>query len=105
MELRTVGGKLVLGDAFKLTTIGSLIGTAVIFVPFFLLFGLLVWVISATQSEPSFVGYILLLQLIMLPIVLVMQAIMTGAMVTLGLWIYRWRRPIKVVPYEPAAEA
>jgi hypothetical protein len=101
MELRTVGGRLQLGGTFKLVAIGYLIGMGVIFVPFFLLIVLVAALAGATGSADASLGFVLLLQVVMLPIILVMQAAMIGGAVILGLWLYQLRRSIRVVEEGP----
>lgn len=104
MELRTQGGELRLGGAFKLVAIGYFLGAAVIFVPLFLLVAL----ISLAAGAPATVngqeveggGNVLLAVLpmiFMLPVVLAFQSFMFGGLAVLGLWLYQKRRPIRVI--------
>ncbi len=91
MELRTVGGQLKAGAAFRLVTIGYVIGAGVIFGPLFLL----AIVAMSFQRPVMLVGG--LIQLLMLPIILAVQSLLLGGVIVLGLWLYQKRRPILVV--------
>lgn len=103
MELRTKGGLLKPGGAFKLVATGYFLGTGVIFLPLFVL----VTVIFMAAGVPPLVngepvegsGAVLaaFLPLIMLPVILALQAVMFGGLAVLGLWVYNKRRPIRVV--------
>lgn len=103
MELRTTGGQLKLGGAFKLVATGYFLGAGVIFLPLFAL----VTVISLAAGVPPTLngepvegsGAVLvsLLPLILVPVILAVQAVMLGGLAVLGLWLYNKRRPIRVV--------
>jgi hypothetical protein len=103
VELRTKGGLLNPGGAFKLVWTGYFLGAGVIFLPVFAL----VSVISlAAGVPPTWNGQpvegsggilVAILPLIMVPIILAFQAAMFGGLIVLGLWIYHKRRPIRVV--------
>lgn len=103
MELRTRGGLLKPGGAFKLVATGYFLGTGVIFLPLFVL----VTVIFMAAGVPPFVNgepvegsgavFAAFLPLIMLPVILGLQAVMFGGLAVLGLWVYNKRRPIRVV--------
>lgn len=91
MELRTMGGQLKAGAAFRLVATGYIIGASVIFGPLFLLATLTMGV----QRPAMLVGG--LLQLLLLPIVLGIQSLLFGGVIVLGLWLYQKRKPIVVV--------
>ena len=96
MELRTIGGQLKAGAAFRLIAIGYIIGAGVIFGPLFLLATLAMGV----QRPVMLVGG--LIQLLLLPIILAIQSILLGGGVVLGLWLYQKRRPILIVDRDGA---
>ncbi|WGM31127.1 hypothetical protein [Brevundimonas sp. NIBR11] len=103
MELRTTGGQLKPGRAFKLVATGYFLGAGVIFLPLFAL----VTVISLAAGVPPTLngepvggnGAILvsILPLIMVPVILAIQAVMFGGLAVLGLWLYSKRKPIPIV--------
>ena len=103
MELRTTGGQLKPGGAFKLVATGYFLGAGVIFVPLFVL----VTVISLAAGVPPTVNgvpiegsggvFVGILPLIMVPLILALQAVMFGGLAVLGLWLYSKRRAIRVV--------
>jgi hypothetical protein len=102
LELRTQGGKLKLGGAFKLVATGYFLGALAIFLPLFAL----VTVVSLAAGVPPMVNgqevegggvLVAILPMIMLPVVLAFQAVMFGGLVAMGLWLYHKRRPIRVV--------
>ena len=90
MELRTTGGQLKAGDAFRLIATGYIIGAGVIFGPLFLLATLVI----GLQRPLMLVGG--LLQLLLLPIMGI-QSVLFGGVIVLGLWLYQKRKPILVV--------
>lgn len=103
MELRTKGGLLKPGGAFKLVATGYFLGAGVIFLPLFVL----ATVISlAAGVPPTWNGQavegsggvlFVFLPLIMVPVILAFHAVMFGGLIVLGLWIYQKRRPIRVI--------
>lgn len=103
MELLTERGRLKLGGAFKLVAVGYFVGAGAIFLPLFAL----VTVITVASGIPPTVngqqvegaGALLfsLLPLVMLPVVLAIQAVMFGGLVTLGLLLYQKFNPIRIV--------
>ncbi len=103
MELRTEDGQLKPSGAFKLIATGYLVGASAIFVPLFLLINLVLLVTGAPATMNGQVvkggdGLLVgLMQLIMLPIILALQAVMVGGLVVFGLWLYSKRQPIRVV--------
>lgn len=103
MELRTTGGQLKLGGAFKLVATGYFLGAGVIFFP---LFALITVITLAVGVPPTLNGepvegsagiFVAFLPLIMVPVILAIQAVMFGGLAVLGLWLYTKRRPIRVV--------
>lgn len=103
MELRTTGGVLNPGGAFKLVATGYFLGAGAIFVPLFALITVItvaVGVPTTLNGEPvEGSGHMLvaLLPLIILPAILAMQAVMFGGLAVLGLWLYTKRKQIRVV--------
>jgi hypothetical protein len=103
VELRTKDGQLELGGAFKLMATGYFLGAAVIFLPLFALVSVISLAAggpSAVNGQPAEAGGVILfaiLPLIMVPVILAMQAVMLGGLAVLGLWLYRKRKPIRVV--------
>jgi hypothetical protein len=103
VELRTEGGQLKPGGAFKLVATGYFLGAGVIFIPLFALIS----VVSLAAGVPPTVNgqqvegggglLIALLPLILVPVILAIQAVMFGGLAVLGLWLYQKRRPIRIV--------
>lgn len=92
MELRTTGGQLKLGGAFKLVATGYFLGAGVIFLP---LFALINVITLAAGVPPTLNGepvegsggiLVAFLPLIMVPVILAIQAVMFGGLAVLGLW-------------------
>ncbi len=102
MEIETKGdGQVRLGGLFKLVAVGYLLGAGAIFVPLFLLISVIAVAAGApmmVNGQPVEGGGILLalLPVLMLPVILAIQAVMFGMLVTLGLWIYSKVRTIRV---------
>ncbi len=103
MELRTKGGLLKPGGAFKLVATGYFVGAGVIFLPLFVLITLVSLAVGAPamvngQTVEGGAGFLVsVLPLVMVPVILALQAMMFSALAVLGLWIYSRRRPIRVV--------
>lgn len=103
MELRTTGGLLKLGAAFKLVAVGYFLGAAVFFIP---LFALVTVITLAAGVPPTLNGdpvegsggvLVAFIPLIMVPVILAIQAVMLGGVSVAGLWLYSKRRQIRVV--------
>jgi hypothetical protein len=92
MEIKAVDGKLSIGSLFGPVAIGYAIGAGVIFLPMFLLMGLL-FAFSpgfVDQNGQNVSGAAMALpMIIMVPFIVVMQGVMFGGLVLLGLAIYR----------------
>ncbi len=103
MELRTKGGLLKPGGAFKLVATGYFLGAGVIFLPLFVLVTVTFMaagvppLVNGEPVEGSGAVLAAFLPLIMLPVILALQAVMFGGLAVLGLWVYNKRRPIRVV--------
>lgn len=103
MELRTKGGLLKPGGAFKLVATGYFLGAGLIFLPLFALVTMIFIaagvppLVNGEPVEGSGAVLAFFLPLIMLPVVLAMQAVMFGGLAVIGLWLYTKRRPIRVV--------
>ncbi len=92
MEIKSVNGKLSVGSLFGPVAVGYAIGAGVIFLPMFLLMGILF------SFSPGFVdqsgqnvsaAMFVLPMIIMVPFIVVMQGVLMGGLVLLGLAIYR----------------
>lgn len=103
MKLRTTGGQLNLGGAFKLVATGYFLGAGVIFIP---LLALVTVITLAAGVPPTLNGepvegsggiLVAFLPLIMVPVIFAIQAVMFGGLAVLGLWLYTKRKPIRVV--------
>ena len=103
MELRTTGGRLKPGGAFKLVAMGYFLGAGVIVLP---LFALVTMISLASGVPPTLNGepvegsggiVVAILPLMMAPLILAIQAVMLGGLAVLGLWLYGKRKPIRIV--------
>ncbi len=74
----------------RLVFIGTAVGTIVLFLPALLL-GAVILVFSDTPGK----GNLLLFVLMVFPMFLVLQAWAIAYIVRLGLWVYRWFKPIE----------
>lgn len=101
MELRTVGGRLKLDSTFKMVATGYVVGAGVIFLPLIILVTLVSFAAGAPMTVNGEVvergGFLTFLPIVMVPAILAMQALMFGGLVTLGLWLFQMRWPIRVV--------
>ena len=92
MEIKGVDGKLSIGSLFGPVAVGYAVGAGVIFIPLFLLMGLL-FAFSpqvVDQNGQSVSGAAMALpMIIMVPFIVVMQGAMFGGIVLFGLAIYR----------------
>lgn len=91
MEIRAVDGKLSLGSLFGPVAVGYGIGAGVIFMPMFLLMGVMFSFVPVVDQvgQPVNGAIMILPMVVMVPIILVMQGAMFGGLVMLGLAIYR----------------
>lgn len=102
MIIKSVNGQLSSTSFFKPVAIGYVLGAAVFFLPMLLLMALIGVVTVVTGNtggaETGEVNPLphLMLGFVMVPLILVMQSVMFGGMVVLGLSIYRLKRPIQV---------
>lgn len=101
MELRTVGGRLKLDSTFKMVATGYVVGAGVIFLPLIILVTLVNFAAGGPMTVNGEVveggGFLTFLPIVMVPVILAMQALMFGGLVTLGLWLFQMRWPIRVV--------
>jgi len=100
MEIKVVDGNLTLTSLFAPVAVGYAIGAGVIFLPMFLLMTPLMLMSPGMvdQSEQAVSGAIFVFApLIMLPLILIMQSVMFGGLIMLGLAIYRKWGAIRVV--------
>ena len=103
MELRTRDNQLTLGSAFKLLAVAFLVA----FGSLFALILLMLLIIGLATGQMLVNGEIIEGRgavlaamapfLIFAPLLLAIQAVMFGGFLTAGLWLYRLRRPLRVV--------
>ncbi len=102
MILKSVNGQLSSASFFKPVAVGYVLGAAVFFVPVLLLMALTGIVMVATGStggneiDGSNPLPHLMMGFIMVPVILILQSMMFGGLVVLGLTIYRIKQPIQV---------
>ena len=103
MELQTKDGNLTLGSAYRLIVTAWIISWGV-FVGFIMLFLILTAALTGTMmingEMVSGRGTILMDMLPILalfPMIIVLHAFMFGGFLVFGLWVYRLKKPIKVV--------
>ncbi|MEZ6022680.1 MAG: hypothetical protein R3C16_04535 [Hyphomonadaceae bacterium] len=92
MKIKVVDGTVSIGSLFAPVAVGYGIGAGVIFVPMFLLMGVIFALSPGTvdqNGEPVSGVAMALPMIVMLPLVLAMQAVMFGGLSVLGLAIYR----------------
>ncbi len=104
MKLKTKGGRLTLGSAYKLIVWGWVLSWGALFS----LVLLLLIAITLLTGEMNVNGEMvsgrlkvlsaLVPMLMLFPVVVTLHAFMFGGFVTLGLWLYRLKRPIEVIP-------
>lgn len=103
MQVRTIGGKLNPGGAFKLVATGYFLGAGVIFLPLFAIFMVITLALGGAPTlngepvEGSGGILVAFLPLIMAPVILAIQAVMFGGLAVFGLWLYTKWRPIRIV--------
>ena len=102
MKVNVIDGKLQLGSIYKLVVAGWVIGWGVFMVPMILLISVGMFFSDTAQLNGETVSgasaaIVMLPMILLLPIVLVFHAIMFGALIIFGLWLYRKKRPIEVV--------
>ena len=106
MQIKIKDGKIKSSSLFKLTALGYALGAGALFIPLFLLMTLLtIAAISAgmpanVNGAPVTGGLALVagvMPLIILPFALAVQAIIFGALITLGLWLYTRKRTIQII--------
>ncbi|MEM6626696.1 MAG: hypothetical protein AAF719_08340 [Pseudomonadota bacterium] len=110
MKLRTKGGQLTLGSTYKLIVWGWVLSWGA----FFGLILSLLLVITLITGEMAVNGEIVsgrveaLIAMapivVLFPIIITLHAFMFGGFITLGLWLYRFKRPIEVVPERDVTE-
>jgi hypothetical protein len=92
MDIKVVDGKLSIGSLFVPVAAGYAIGAGAIFLPMFLLMGLIIAFSPGVvdQDGQAVSGAAMALpMIIMVPFIVVMQGVMFGGLVLLGLVIYR----------------
>lgn len=102
MKVNVIDGKLQLGSIYKLVVAGWVIGWGVFMIPMVLLISVGIFFSETAQLNGATVSVanpaiVLLPMVLLLPIMLVFHAIMFGALIIFGLWLYRKKRPIEVV--------
>lgn len=107
MEIKGIDGKLSLASLFGPVAVGYGIGAGVIFIPMFLLMGLLsLFVPSGVDQSGQTVSAsaMFLPMIIMVPFILAMQAVMFGGLIMLGLSIYRTWGTLRVTSVRETPE-
>lgn len=90
MDLHATNGDLRLAGVFRLVAIGWLVACGLVFAPFVL--------ITAAASALATGRYMEIVFVIgALVLVVPLQAVLIGSIVTAGLWMYRMRRPIRII--------
>lgn len=108
MELRTIGGHLRPGSAFRPIAIAYFLGAGVFIAPMFVLVTLIQLAVGGPATlngkpiEAGAATLFTLLPLVVLPLVLAGQAVLFGGLIVFGLWLYQRRKPIRVVPQDEA---
>ena len=104
MKLKTKNDRLTLGSAYKLIVWGWVLSWGT-FMGLILLVILLTTLITGEMTVNGEIvsgrGSALVAMapiLIVFPVIITLQAFVFGGFMTLGLWIYRLRRPIEVIP-------
>lgn len=97
MEVKINAGKVSLASISKLVALGYWIGTNIIFVPVFTL--MTVMGAPITVNGQTIVAPTLVLGMVMIvtvPVILALQGVLIGWLVTLGLAVYGMWRPIRI---------
>jgi hypothetical protein len=92
MEIKAIDGKLSLASLFGPIAVGYGIGAGVIFIPMFLVMGLLFSFIptGVDQNGQTVSPAVMVLPMVvMVPFIVAMQSVMIGGIIMLGLAIYR----------------
>ncbi|MEQ1708077.1 MAG: hypothetical protein ABL864_07085 [Terricaulis sp.] len=108
MEIKAVDGKLSLGSLFGPVVVGYGVGAGVIFVPMFVLMSLLFLFSPGVVDQSGQIvsgASVALPMLIMVPFILVMQGVMFGGLVLLGLAIYRKWGTLRVTSVRETPES
>jgi hypothetical protein len=108
MEIKAVDGQLSLASMFGPVAVGYAIGAGVIFVPMFLLMGLLFSFAPAgvdQNGQPFSPAMMVLPMVIMVPFIVAMQGVMMGGLVMLGLAIYRKWGKLRVTAVRETLES
>jgi len=95
MKLQSVDGNLSSGNFFKPVAIGYVIGAGVFFLPMLLLTIPMMILMPGVEGESQSMS-MALSGLIMVPFILILQGVVFGGLVVLGLSIYRLRWPIRI---------
>jgi hypothetical protein len=95
MKLQSVDGNLSSGNFFKPVAIGYVIGMGVFFLPIILMTIPMMILMPGVEGESQSMS-MALSGLIMVPFILILQSVMFGGLVVLGLSIYRLRWPIRI---------
>jgi hypothetical protein len=104
MRLKTKGGQLTLGSAYKLIVWGWLLSWGVLFGVVLLMLITITLLTGEMAVNGEIVSgrvraFIAMAPIVlMFPIVITLHAFMFGGLLTMGLWLYRTKRPIEVIP-------
>jgi hypothetical protein len=107
MEIKAVDGRLSLGSLFGPVAVGYGIGAGVIFIPMFLLIGLLSLFAPAgvdQNGQTVSASAMFLPMILIVPFILAMQAVMFGGLIMLGLSIYRTWGTLRVTSVRETPE-
>ncbi|MEO0608730.1 MAG: hypothetical protein AAFY82_10915 [Pseudomonadota bacterium] len=104
MKLETKGGRLTLGSAYKLIVWGWVLSWGALFgLILLLLLAITLLTGEMTVNGEIVSGRVEVLSamapiVVLFPIIVILHAFMFGGFITLGLWLYRFKRPIEVIP-------
>lgn len=107
MEIKAIDGKLSLASLFGPVAVGYGIGAGVIFIPMVLLMALLFSFAPAgvdQNGQTVSPAVMVLPMIIMVPFIVVMQGVMMGGLVMLGLAIYRKWGTLRVISVRETPE-
>ncbi len=92
MKLIVRNGKVAPVSFFKFVFVGHAIGLTMVFLPMFLLVGIISVFVPAETTSGETVSFIFAPLLV--PLIALMQGLMIGGTVTLGLWLYTRKKQI-----------
>ncbi|OLF77765.1 hypothetical protein AWH62_03575 [Maricaulis sp. W15] len=102
MRLRTRNGQLTLGSIYKLVVTGWTLAWCMLFAVFFVLMILMALTgapVTVNNSSVTGLGPVLVASLpmmVLMPVIVIIQALIFGGLFVLAMMIYRMFRPITV---------